>query len=466
MSRRRRSTTRGTIRTPTRARRHQAFADFMIPIVKGWSTEMAQEVTSLGMQVHGGMGFIEETGAAQHFRDARIITIYEGTTGIQANDLIGRKTARDARRGREERWPARSTRSRRNSRRAPSRRCKRSACSSRRRPPICSRRSTGWYPPMASSRAPRTRARWRTSSCGDLAAGGWQMGRAALVAADQLAAGEGDSQFLHAKIATARYYADCAAAAGIGSRAHDRPRRRERARAARRRVLTREPAPRRNAYARSGCRKEIIRRELSSPCGHSHRLSVVSSWPPRRFGLVQVCKRERGASASARRPAMRSAAAISSRTSRAFRRVSRRKPIGRVAEAERQRFVTDLLVDPVRVARIPTVVARQLGAVRVVRRSHDAVRRPRLLSDRSVEHARDVRACPRATRSRTCSAAARRRSSRRAAAGCRCCCSRTAWRAARSRATTSSRSSRFASYGYVTVAPVPWRPALRRHRSR
>ena len=68
----------------------------MIPIVKGWSTEIAQEVTSLGVQVHGGMGFIEETGAAQHYRDARIITIYEGTTGIQANDLIGRKTARDA----------------------------------------------------------------------------------------------------------------------------------------------------------------------------------------------------------------------------------------------------------------------------------------------------------------------------------------------------------------------------------
>src|SRR4030095_6042023 len=74
---------------------HQAFVDFMIPIVKGWSTEMAQEIASLGIQVHGGMGFIEETGAAQHYRDARIITIYEGTTGIQANDLIGRKTARD-----------------------------------------------------------------------------------------------------------------------------------------------------------------------------------------------------------------------------------------------------------------------------------------------------------------------------------------------------------------------------------
>jgi alkylation response protein AidB-like acyl-CoA dehydrogenase len=80
---------------PDLRKRHQAFVDLMIPIVKGWSTEVAQEVTYLGVQVHGGMGFIEETGAAQHYRDARIITIYEGTTGIQANDLIGRKTARD-----------------------------------------------------------------------------------------------------------------------------------------------------------------------------------------------------------------------------------------------------------------------------------------------------------------------------------------------------------------------------------
>src|SRR6202035_5293756 len=67
----------------------------MIPIVKGWSTELAQEITYLGVQVHGGMGFIEEPGAAQDYRDARITTIYEGTTAIQANDLIGRKTARD-----------------------------------------------------------------------------------------------------------------------------------------------------------------------------------------------------------------------------------------------------------------------------------------------------------------------------------------------------------------------------------
>ena len=67
----------------------------MIPLVKGGGTEMAIDVTSLGVQVHGGMGFIEETGAAQHWRDSRITTIYEGTTGIQANDLLFRKLMRD-----------------------------------------------------------------------------------------------------------------------------------------------------------------------------------------------------------------------------------------------------------------------------------------------------------------------------------------------------------------------------------
>jgi len=72
-----------------------AFYEFMVPLVKGYSTEMSLEVTSTGVQVHGGMGFIEETGTAQYYRDAKILTIYEGTTAIQANDLIGRKTMRD-----------------------------------------------------------------------------------------------------------------------------------------------------------------------------------------------------------------------------------------------------------------------------------------------------------------------------------------------------------------------------------
>ncbi|WP_018433358.1 acyl-CoA dehydrogenase [Paraburkholderia atlantica] len=78
----------------TRAK-HQAIYEYLVPIVKGWSTELSIDVTSLGVQVHGGMGFIEETGAAQYYRDARILPIYEGTTAIQANDLIGRKTLRD-----------------------------------------------------------------------------------------------------------------------------------------------------------------------------------------------------------------------------------------------------------------------------------------------------------------------------------------------------------------------------------
>lgn len=82
---------------PDRSVREQshAFADLMIPVVKGWCTESAIDIASMGIQVHGGMGYIEETGAAQHLRDARITSIYEGTTAIQANDLVGRKIARE-----------------------------------------------------------------------------------------------------------------------------------------------------------------------------------------------------------------------------------------------------------------------------------------------------------------------------------------------------------------------------------
>ena len=76
--------------------RNQAMADLLIPVVKGWSTESSIDIASTGVQIHGGMGFIEETGAAQFLRDARILSIYEGTTGIQANDLVGRKILRDS----------------------------------------------------------------------------------------------------------------------------------------------------------------------------------------------------------------------------------------------------------------------------------------------------------------------------------------------------------------------------------
>ncbi|MBV8649722.1 acyl-CoA dehydrogenase [Paludibacterium sp.] len=80
---------------PEERAKNQALLDFLIPIVKGWCTEQANEITSMAIQVHGGMGYIEETGVAQYYRDARITAIYEGTTGIQALDLVGRKTAGD-----------------------------------------------------------------------------------------------------------------------------------------------------------------------------------------------------------------------------------------------------------------------------------------------------------------------------------------------------------------------------------
>jgi len=80
---------------PEKARKHAARTGLYTPIVKGWLTELSQELTYLGTQVHGGMGYIEETGSAQFYRDARIMTIYEGTTGIQALDLAGRKTLGD-----------------------------------------------------------------------------------------------------------------------------------------------------------------------------------------------------------------------------------------------------------------------------------------------------------------------------------------------------------------------------------
>ena len=80
---------------PETARKAQSYVDLLTPVVKAWSTDTGVDVANTGVQVHGGMGFIEETGAAQHLRDARIAPIYEGTNGIQAIDLAGRKIARE-----------------------------------------------------------------------------------------------------------------------------------------------------------------------------------------------------------------------------------------------------------------------------------------------------------------------------------------------------------------------------------
>jgi butyryl-CoA dehydrogenase len=186
---------------------NQAFYEYMVPVVKGWSTEISIDVASTGVQIHGGMGFIEETGAAQFYRDARILTIYEGTTAIQANDLVGRKTARDG----------------------------------------------GAVAKAIIAQVRATQAELAGSGAADLVAigkqlasgadaleqvvayvvdnlksdikgvfagsvpylklagivlGGWQLGRAALVATQKLQSATGDSNFYQAKIGTARFFAE------------------------------------------------------------------------------------------------------------------------------------------------------------------------------------------------------------------------------------------------------------------
>ncbi len=189
-------------------KRHQAFVDLMIPIVKGWSTETAQEVTYLGVQVHGGMGFIEETGAAQHYRDARITTIYEGTTAIQANDLIGRKTARDG--GAVARvviaeMDMLASELVAGGDVALMRIGEELAGAS-----VALKESVDWIVAAygSSSRAAHAASVPYLRLWG-LVAGGWQLARAAQVAARHLAASEGDAAFYSGKINTASFYAEC-----------------------------------------------------------------------------------------------------------------------------------------------------------------------------------------------------------------------------------------------------------------
>ena len=186
---------------------HQAFVDLMIPIVKGWCTEIAQDVTYLGVQVHGGMGFIEETGAAQHYRDARIITIYEGATGIQANDLIGRKTARDG--GATARLVAAQI-DKVAARLASHDGEALIAIGLRLAAATASLQSAiDW---MVTTFGTNPRAAYAGSvpylKLWGLCVGGWQMGRAAMIASDRLRAGEGNEPYLRSKIATARFYAE------------------------------------------------------------------------------------------------------------------------------------------------------------------------------------------------------------------------------------------------------------------
>ncbi|MBA2675187.1 acyl-CoA dehydrogenase [Ramlibacter sp.] len=197
-------------------KQNQAFYEFLVPLVKGYSTEMSLDVTSLGVQVHGGMGFIEETGAAQYYRDAQILTIYEGTTAIQANDLVGRKTARDggqtarAIAGQIEKTEAALGKSG-----SPA------ALAMQKRLAAARKAFLDVVDFVVQQGRSSPNAVFAGSVpylmlAGNLVAG-WQLGRSLLVAEELAAAGE-DVQFMHAKIATAHFYADHILAKAPGMR--------------------------------------------------------------------------------------------------------------------------------------------------------------------------------------------------------------------------------------------------------
>ncbi|MDQ2734131.1 MAG: acyl-CoA dehydrogenase [Pseudomonadota bacterium] len=185
----------------------QAFYEFMVPLVKGYSTEMSIEVASLGVQVHGGMGFIEETGAAQYLRDARILTIYEGTTAIQANDLVGRKTARDG--GRVAKAIAAQIEATEVSLAASSSDAARSV---KKRLRVAREAFEQVVDFVVSESKTDPNAVFAGSVTYLMLAGnvmaGWQMARALLAAERELAARAGDAGFFEAKVVTARFYAE------------------------------------------------------------------------------------------------------------------------------------------------------------------------------------------------------------------------------------------------------------------
>ncbi|ODU10127.1 MAG: acyl-CoA dehydrogenase [Rubrivivax sp. SCN 71-131] len=185
---------------------NQAFYEFMVPLVKGLSTEMSLDVASLGIQVHGGMGFIEETGAAQHLRDAKILTIYEGTTAIQANDLVGRKTVRDGGQG------VRAVAARIEQAEAELRARPGDACAAMARRLQAARQALlEAVDYLAATAKADPNAAYAGSVpylmlTGTVVAG-WLMARALMRAEDLLAEGV-DADFMQAKIATCRFFAD------------------------------------------------------------------------------------------------------------------------------------------------------------------------------------------------------------------------------------------------------------------
>lgn len=199
-------------------RENQAIYEYLVPIVKGWSTEMSLETTSTGVQVHGGMGFIEETGAAQHYRDAKILTIYEGTTAIQANDLVGRKTYRDA--GAVAKQILAKVRETEDELKA---------SSSSNLQAIHRHLAAGSMAldDVVSFVVNNFKSDIKGVFAGSvpylklagIVLGGWQMARAAIVAERKIAAGDGDLNFLQAKVTTARFFADHVLSAAPGLQA-------------------------------------------------------------------------------------------------------------------------------------------------------------------------------------------------------------------------------------------------------
>jgi 3-(methylthio)propanoyl-CoA dehydrogenase len=183
-----------------------ARAALLIPIVKGWSTESGIELTSLGIQVHGGMGYVEETGAAQPYRDVRISSIYEGTTGIQANDLLNRKLSRD--RGlalnsllAEATQELEAVQSKDESVLG----AKAAAIEA-----LAATRRSGDSVLKAMMNSPADAYAVSIpflKLCG-FALGGWLLAKSAAIAESKLAASGADKQFLAGKIASARFYAD------------------------------------------------------------------------------------------------------------------------------------------------------------------------------------------------------------------------------------------------------------------
>jgi alkylation response protein AidB-like acyl-CoA dehydrogenase len=186
---------------------HGALYEYLVPVIKGWATEMSEQVARDGVQVHGGMGFIEETGAAQHYRDAKILTIYEGTTAIQANDLVGRKTVRDGGATAQRLVAA-----------------VRATADELARHDAADLVAIGAQLALGAAAleavvgfvVANAKSDPRTVYAGSvpyvklagIVLGGWQMGRAALAAHGKLASQTGDAAFYRAKIGTARFFAD------------------------------------------------------------------------------------------------------------------------------------------------------------------------------------------------------------------------------------------------------------------